>query len=232
MLAMANKGGVVEATIPGLADMARISIEDCEAALFRFQQPDKYSWSKEREGRRLEEVEGGWFIINHDKYRNLLSKEDQAEKTRLRVARFRAKSVTAVTSNECNDIPAPDSSSSANTKPKIKVSPARRVPEDFIPTEAHYSLAKELGINCEMEFQKFRDYYLGLSGPKAVKRDWDATLRNWFRNSQNYRGGVSNDNHKTSAQLRNERSSAALERAFGETSATQDLPSPLFKRTH
>jgi hypothetical protein len=67
-------------------------------------------------------------------------------------------------------------------------SKACRIPEDFIPNDDHYTIAAELGINCDMEFQKFRDYFLGLSGQKAVKRDWDATLRNWLRNALNFRG--------------------------------------------
>lgn len=67
-------------------------------------------------------------------------------------------------------------------------SKATKIPENFIPKDGHYAIAAELGINCEMEFQKFRDYYLGVSGSKAVKRDWDATLRNWLRNSVNYGG--------------------------------------------
>ena len=117
MLAMANKDGVVEATIPGLADRARIPLKDCEVALERFQQPDKYSWSKEKEGRRVEVTEGGWFLINHEKYRNLLSAEDRREKTRIRVQRWRDKNVTHVTSNGSNHIPALDSDSDT-LKPK------------------------------------------------------------------------------------------------------------------
>ena len=109
MLAMADQDGVVHATIPGLADRARVSIEKCEDALARFQEPDKYSWSKEEAGRRVRVVEGGWFLINHAKYRALMGYEEQKEKTRLRVARHRALTkaalltVTPVTNTKCND---------------------------------------------------------------------------------------------------------------------------------
>jgi len=104
MLAMANRDGIVEATIPGLADRARISIEQCESALERFQQPDKYSWSQEEEGRRVKKVDGGWFLVNHFKYKALLSEETQRERTRLRVEKLRSvrKSVTPVTGNGSN----------------------------------------------------------------------------------------------------------------------------------
>src|SRR5262249_41083298 len=84
MLAMADRDGIVRASIPGIADRARISIADCECALQRFQQSDKYSSSQEDKGRRIRPVEGGWLLINHGKYRALMSAEDQREKSRIR----------------------------------------------------------------------------------------------------------------------------------------------------
>ena len=89
MLALADKAGVVQCTIPGLADRARITLEQCEAGLQRFQMPDKYSWSKAEEGRRIKPVEGGWFLVNHAKYRALMSQDEQREKTRIRVQKWR-----------------------------------------------------------------------------------------------------------------------------------------------
>jgi hypothetical protein len=108
MLALADQDGIVQCTIPGLADRARITVPQCELALARFQQPDKYSWSKEAGGRRIEEVDGGWLLINHAKYRELMSLEEQRERTRMRVEQWRKRqqalqSVTAVTSNDGND---------------------------------------------------------------------------------------------------------------------------------
>src|SRR5215469_9906814 len=82
LLALADKDGIVYCTIPGLADRARITIPECEAGLAKFQEPDPYSWSKECEGRRIQVVDGGWFLINHAKYRALLSYEEKREKTR------------------------------------------------------------------------------------------------------------------------------------------------------
>lgn len=70
----------------------------------------------------------------------------------------------------------------------LRAARASRIPEDFIPQEDHYLLAKELGLNCEMEFQKFRDHFLGAPGQRGLKLDWDATLRNWLRTSFD-RGG-------------------------------------------
>lgn len=110
MLALADRDGIVRCTIPGLADRARISIEECEHGLERFQQPDKYSWSKENEGRRIRIIDGGWEIINHAKFRQMMSADETREKTRIRVEKCRERkrkslqSVTDVTSNASNDI--------------------------------------------------------------------------------------------------------------------------------
>jgi hypothetical protein len=73
MLAIADENGDVKSSIPGLADAARVSISECEAALQKLSSPDKYSRSKEQEGRRIVEIDGGWNIVNRNKYRDKTS---------------------------------------------------------------------------------------------------------------------------------------------------------------
>jgi Meiotically Up-regulated Gene 113 (MUG113) protein len=70
MLAMADRNGIIAASIPGLADMARTTIEETKAALQKFMEPDEYSRSKEDDGKRIREIDGGWILINHAKYRD------------------------------------------------------------------------------------------------------------------------------------------------------------------
>lgn len=89
MLALTDRDGIVEASIPGLAHEARKSLEEVEAALAKFLAPDKYSRSKEYEGRRIEEVRGGWRLLNHDYYRGLLDHDDQRERAAERQRRSR-----------------------------------------------------------------------------------------------------------------------------------------------
>lgn len=79
MLALCEKDGIVYGTIPGIATMARISVPDCEAALNKLTSPDKYSRSKEFDGRRIKPIEGGWLILNRNKYRELGQKESRQE---------------------------------------------------------------------------------------------------------------------------------------------------------
>lgn len=79
LLALADKNGKVNATVPGLANIAKVTISECEAAIEKFLSPDKYSRSQEHEGRRIEVVEGGWRLLNYDKYRAIGRGEDRKE---------------------------------------------------------------------------------------------------------------------------------------------------------
>jgi hypothetical protein len=89
MLTMRDKGGVVEASVPGLAKLAGVSIEEAEVALTKFLSPDPYSSSPENEGRRIERVDGGWRILNHYKYQEKMSKDDIRERDCIRQRQYR-----------------------------------------------------------------------------------------------------------------------------------------------
>jgi hypothetical protein len=90
LLALSDKDGFVGGSIPGLADMARMSIADCEQGLQKLQQPDPYSRTLDHEGRRIEVVDGGWLILNRAKYRDLIPDEQRRERDRIRQQRHRA----------------------------------------------------------------------------------------------------------------------------------------------
>jgi hypothetical protein len=128
MLAMADRDGIVRSSVPGLADRARISIEDCEAGLERFQQADKYSTSQDDEGRRIRLVDGGWLLINHSKYRVLMSAEDQREKARIRKQNQRARvkqrdtSRSVTPGHECHDIA--EAEADTNKNPSSELNPS------------------------------------------------------------------------------------------------------------
>jgi hypothetical protein len=79
MLAMVNRNGIVEASVPGLADMARVSVEQCEDALNILRSPDAYSRTKDNDGRRVQDVDGGFLLLNYAKYRAEMSADDRRE---------------------------------------------------------------------------------------------------------------------------------------------------------
>ena len=91
MLAKANRNGDVLASVPGLADAARVSLDQCVEALARLAGPDVWSRTKEHEGRRIVEVDGGWRLLNYPKYRELRDADERRMQTREAVRRYRAK---------------------------------------------------------------------------------------------------------------------------------------------
>ncbi len=87
MLTLKDKEGVVRASIPGLAKTAGVTIEACEAAINCFLSPDPYSRTQDFEGRRIRQVDGGWFLINHAKYRDLRTQKNINDAERKRKSR-------------------------------------------------------------------------------------------------------------------------------------------------
>ena len=79
MLAMKNERHLVEASLPGLADMARVKIEECEKAIKKLESKDGYSRNQDHGGRRIERVQGGWKILNGEYYRQQMSADDRRE---------------------------------------------------------------------------------------------------------------------------------------------------------
>jgi hypothetical protein len=79
LLAMADHDGRVWGSIPGLANRARVTVEEAEAALERFLAPDRYSRTPDHEGRRIKVIPGGWEVLNHAKYRALRDVEARRE---------------------------------------------------------------------------------------------------------------------------------------------------------
>ena len=91
MLAMADSRGRVWGSVPGLANRARIPVEDMRVAIQTFLDPDPDSRSGEKDGRRIEVIDGGWRLINHEKYRAIRDEEAIKEAKRKYINTRRAK---------------------------------------------------------------------------------------------------------------------------------------------
>lgn len=91
MLALKDRDNICRATLPFLATACKITNEEAERYLEQFQQPDKWSRSQEHEGRRIAPADGGWLILNGEKYQDKLSAADRREQVRIAVAKHRSK---------------------------------------------------------------------------------------------------------------------------------------------
>jgi len=94
-IAVMDEDGFAQfASVANLAHRARVGLEACEKAVETLQSPDINSSDPDHEGRRIERVNGGWMILNSDKYRDIVTREMAKKSNRERVARFRKKNKT------------------------------------------------------------------------------------------------------------------------------------------
>ena len=202
MLALADRGGRVGASIPGLARIAGVTMAECEEALARFLSPDPYSRTRDHEGRRIAVTEGGWQLLNHAKYRALGAGESASEAQRERKRRYwdrhkddlnarrSARRPLGAASNPLAGAgPYAEAEAEAEKKeisPRKPKRPRTPLPESWSPSAALAAVAREEGRDCEREAKRFRDHALS-SGRLAA--DWDAAFRNWLR-SEHGRGSL------------------------------------------
>ena len=89
MLVMKDHAGQVHSSVVGLADAAKVSVEECRMALEVLLSPDLDDTSGVEEGRRIRVIPGGWEVINHDLYR--FSTDSKREFWRQQKAEYRAR---------------------------------------------------------------------------------------------------------------------------------------------
>jgi hypothetical protein len=134
MLAMSNQWGDVQSSIPGLADRARVSIPEAEKALKVLAEPDEYSRTKDHDGRRIQEVDGGWRILNHGKYREKMSQDERREYLARKQREFRARrkqgdpvNIESTDVNSCGDKSTPSTHTEADSEAKAVTPKSVRV---------------------------------------------------------------------------------------------------------
>lgn len=193
MLALADQNGYVGASVPGLASRARVSMPDCLAALETFRQPDEWSRTPDYEGRRIVDADGGWFLLNHSKYRAIQDAEARREQARLAMAKLRANRKESVTVSDVNSgdgrLAQEEAEEDTDTKKKSKACAAsanrgHRLPADWAPSDADVTFAVERRVNWREELEAFRDYWDSKPGREACKTDWSKTWKNWIRKAR------------------------------------------------
>ena len=177
LLAMSDRKGIVEGSIPGLADLARIPVAACRKALSELESPDPDSRSKEHEGRRILEVDGGWFIVNHGKYRAKMSADDRREYLRQKKAESRDRQRSVNTRQQMSRLsthtdPAPDpdptpKAKSAESKVNISLAPLAARPQ----SNHHKSL---IGTHTKCPEGTWAACARGLCVPTKLYAEWRA----------------------------------------------------------
>lgn len=95
---MADRRGRVWGSVPGIANRARVSVDEARKAIEAFLSPDPDSRTKDYEGKRIAEIDGGWRLLNYDKYRSIQDEEGRKEYQREWVKQRRQEKSTVDTS--------------------------------------------------------------------------------------------------------------------------------------
>lgn len=138
LLAMCDRQGFVYGSRPGIARLANIEPETEDDPWEVLSSPDPHSSDRlrnpENEGRRIEEVPGGFRLLNFDYYRGLRNDDERREQTRQAVARHRqahkpmkasvsqGKPVKA-SESQCKQIPSASASVSVSESKEEKKKP-------------------------------------------------------------------------------------------------------------
>lgn len=192
MLAMKRKDGCVYASVPGLARQANVTLEECQAALQCFLSPDPYSRTKEHEGRRIEEIDGGWLVLNATKFDAIRSAEERRAYNREYMREYRKAVNTDVKPVSNVNQSGPNSSiSNTNTisnqdqEPKKERARKRAVlipmPEGFDvePSPRLRAWAVQKGFS---RLEEHLAFFADQSKARAYEyADWDSALMNAIR---------------------------------------------------
>ena len=123
--------GVVDKNITGIARICNLPLGVVDRALGKFQSPDANSTSPDHDGRRVEKLESGWLILNHQKYLEYGWSEAKREYERARKAAYREKRKPAPP-----DPPDPPKRRPPFVKPTVEEIRALCVAKGLPPTEA------------------------------------------------------------------------------------------------
>lgn len=162
MLALADRDGHVRSSESGLARLANVTAEDCHHALERFLAPEiERGGTPDYEGRRIEEVLGGWLILNYAKYRDLTDAETRREQWRTSQRKRRQQLSTSVNG---------DHPESAHTEAEADADTKQRGKQKRHPIED----AKTANGEASLLLANIRALAVdrgGQSGGKVVRRD-------------------------------------------------------------
>jgi hypothetical protein len=146
------------ACIENLAARARVSVHDTAEAIAAFMAPDPRDPEQEYEGRRIERVQGGWFVLNGQKHRNTVTRAIENEQSRLRMQRFRQRQrndvqpLRNVTQPKRNVTPSYQSKAVAEQSSMSARKNAQRLPSDFALTDELRAVAVSEHLDPERTF--------------------------------------------------------------------------------
>ncbi len=185
LLALCNCDGYVRGSSGWLAGKARVDKSVCESALEKFKNPDLRSRTPDNDGRRIEQLEDGWLVLNYLAFRDRLSSDPKAVATRERVQKHRERYIAL--RNKKSVTPSDSASASASEGTSVRKGSGETLyhPDAraviHILNEATGRHFKELDTNLSIISERLREPEVTLDGIRAmIKRQcerWQNTYQ-------------------------------------------------------
>jgi len=186
MLASTDASGHVTGSIPGMAAIARMSLQEAEQSIAALCSPDPYSRSKEYDGRRLIEADGGWLIVNYAKYRQRRDPEKRREQNREAKRRQREKESGCQQDVSQSQPKSAQAEAEAEAEADKRVRTRSKFQKPTVQEVEEYARSIDYTLNAK----KFVSHYAanGWMRGKTRMRDWRAAVRYW-KTTENERNG-------------------------------------------
>ncbi len=183
MLALKDEMNICRATVPALAKLCDISIEDCQKYLQDFQSPDEFSRSQEYEGKRIEQVEGGWLILNGQKYRDMLRGQERRDYIRQKVAEHRKRVNKCKQSKQSKPIAEAEAKAEVHKEDKALVVPEKFSQNaEFLNAWNDWLEVRKAKKNCKdwgKMFGKQLEWLNGFEVPVAIEMLNTSVRNDW-----------------------------------------------------
>ena len=173
MLAMANKRGEVMASVPGLAKAAGLTIAETQAYIVQLTSADEFSRTKDYDGRRIEEIDGGWKILNHAKYREKMSADQERERKKKWDQENRPKRIK---SDESSDVFRHDPTNPTHTEAEADTDP---IEEPAAPSSIGSKTDEDEAVKFTQWFITLLPHGVDISD--GTRKSWAATYNELLR---------------------------------------------------
>jgi len=185
MLALKDQYHTVNASLPGLADAARITMDECIEALTVLKSPDPFSRTKENEGRRVAECDGGWLILNGEKYRQKMNTDERREYKTQKQREYRERSKKSVDSSvdSGSELRTVLTHKEEETDTKEKKIKTKRFVKPSVDEINIYCRERKNAINAEQFFAHYESN--GWKVGKNPMKNWKAAVITWEKRDNN-----------------------------------------------
>jgi len=171
-LALKDRHGIVRQNLSGVSRITGIPLEKCQKAVELFCSPDPQSTSKILDGRRLQTLpDGGWLVVNHEKYQSLGWSEDKKRVERERKSKYRERKEAEPKQPQKQE-PQPTQTKVAKfIKPTVDQIIAHGLPKD--------------------DAEDFFNYYQSCGwtvGKNKPMKDWESAATGWMNRKKKFNG--------------------------------------------